>query len=252
MRVCGRRRFGRNRCRTRQTVLPAGRRNGELRSRGRAEECWTLPLLHQGHSATNCKPTGRLPTAPRCLLAGSVLELAAAEPLPEWRDELLRALPVSRSRGRIEATTVVRDSDECAAHPNDFSSRWAARSSSTGPQKRGRTATRFARRGIRLDALHTQRGHRDAIAKVIVFEYNALTPSNANRQRPRAGDLDLHVRRRSRWLPPRPLAERHAQCNTDALGSRFTRRRPPPHPVEDLGRLLGGIALETKRLWTAR
>jgi hypothetical protein len=35
---------------------------------------------------------------------------------------------------------------------------------------------RFARRGIQLQDLRTSEAIEDAIAKVIVFEYNALTP----------------------------------------------------------------------------
>ena len=113
---------------------------------------------------------------------------------------------------------------------------------------------RFARRGIQLDDLRTSEDIEDAIAKVIVFEYNALTPEQRTDSALVQEIYDLQfVADPLYGLPPRPLAERRAMQHR---AMRWVLDLPaadrPPHPVEDPREVLGGIWQAFKRLWTAR
>ena len=88
---------------------------------------------------------------------------------------------------------------------------------------------RFARRGIRLDDPRTSEDIEDAIAKVIVFEYNVLAPEQRTDSALVQEDLRLAVRRLS---PARfsTATAGGAPCKaapSDAVGSRFACRRPP-------------------------
>lgn len=114
---------------------------------------------------------------------------------------------------------------------------------------------RFARRGIQLDALHTREDIADAIAKVIVFEYNALTPEQRTDSAlvQRIYDLEFIVYP-LHGFPLRSLAERRAMQH-EAM--RWVLDLPaadrPPRPTEAPREELGGIWRALKRLlWTAR
>ncbi len=113
---------------------------------------------------------------------------------------------------------------------------------------------RFARRGIRLDDPRTSEDIEDAIAKVIVFEYNALTPEQRTDSALVQEIYDLQfVADPLYGLPPRPLAERRAMQHR---AMRWVLDLPaadrPPPPVEDPREVLGGIWQAFKRLWTVR
>ncbi len=113
---------------------------------------------------------------------------------------------------------------------------------------------RFARRGIRLDDPRTSEDIEDAIAKVIVFEYNALTPEQRTDSALVQEIYDLQfVADPLYGLPPRPLAERRAMQHR---AMRWVLDLPaadrPQPPVEDPREVLGGIWQAFKRLWTAR
>lgn len=114
---------------------------------------------------------------------------------------------------------------------------------------------RFARRGIQLDALHTREDIADAIAKVIVFEYNALTPEQRTDSAlvQQIYDLEFIVYP-LHGFPLRSLAERRAMQH-EAM--RWVLDLPaadrPPRPTEAPREGLGGIWRALKRLlWTAR
>ena len=130
-----------------------------------------------------------------------------------------------------------------------------ARSSSAGPKSAGRTGTRFARRGIQLDALHTREDIADAIAKVIVFEYNALTPEQRTDSAlvQQIHDLEFIVYP-LHGFPLRSLAERRAMQH-EAM--RWVLDLPaadrPPRPTEAPREGWVGFGGRSKRLlWTAR
>lgn len=113
---------------------------------------------------------------------------------------------------------------------------------------------RFARRGIQLDDLRTSEDIEDAIAKVIVFEYNALTPEQRTDSALVQEIYDLQfVAYPLHGFPPRPLAERRArqhQAMQWVLDLPAADR--PPRPVEPPMEVLGGIWQAFKRLWTVR
>ncbi len=102
---------------------------------------------------------------------------------------------------------------------------------------------RFARRGIQLDALHTREDIADAIAKVIVFEYNALTPEQRTDSAlvQQIYDLEFIVYP-LHGFPLRSLAERRAMQH-EAM--RWVLDLPaadrPPRPTEAPREGLGGI-----------
>lgn len=113
---------------------------------------------------------------------------------------------------------------------------------------------RFARRGIDLNALRTVAAIEDAIAKVVVFEYNHLTPAQQadNACVQRIYDLQF-VADPLHGFPRRSLAERRARQHA---AMRWVLELPvnedPPRPAEPLRAVLGGIARTLKRLWTTR
>ena len=113
---------------------------------------------------------------------------------------------------------------------------------------------RFARRDIQLDALRTSEDIEDAIAKVIVFEYNALTPEQRTDSAlvQQIYDLEFIVYP-LHGFPLRSLAERRAMQHR---AMRWVLDLPaadrPPHPVESPLEVLGEIWQALKRLWMVR
>ena len=102
---------------------------------------------------------------------------------------------------------------------------------------------RFAQRGIRLDDPRTREDIEDAVAKVMVFEYNALTPEQ---QADRARVQRIHDLRFGadplRGFPPRPLAERRAmQHNAMRWVLDWPTAENPPRPAEPPLEVLGEI-----------
>ncbi len=113
---------------------------------------------------------------------------------------------------------------------------------------------RFARRGIQLDDLRTSEDIENAIAKVIVFEYNALTPEQRTDSALVQEIYDLRfVADPLHGLPPRSLAERRAMRH-EAM--RWVLDWPtaenPPRPAEPPLEVLGEIGGAIKPLWTLR
>ena len=113
---------------------------------------------------------------------------------------------------------------------------------------------RFARRGIDLNDLRTSEAIEDAIAKVIVFEYNTLTPEQpADRAGVQRIDDLQFITYPLYGFPRRSRAERRARPLAAMQwvlawpdDEHSPRPAPPPRAV------LSGIRRVLKRLWTTR
>ena len=112
---------------------------------------------------------------------------------------------------------------------------------------------RFARRGIRLDDPRTSEDIEDAIAKVIVFEYNALMPEQRTDSALVQEIYDLQfVAYPLHGFPPRPLAERRArQQQAMQWVLDLPAAESLPRPAEAPWEGLGGIWQALKRLWAS-
>ena len=122
--------------------------------------------------------------------------------------------------------------------------------------QKGRAALtpRFARWGIALDSLRTVEDWEDAIAEVIVRDYNALAPEQQADSATVRQIYDLQfVTDSLNGIPPQPIAERRASRNrvmakiaSPDYGS------SAPRPIENHNTLLNGIVKTFKRLWAMR
>ena len=125
--------------------------------------------------------------------------------------------------------------------------------------QRGRAAlaSRFARWGIALDSLRTVEDWERAIAKVIVREYNALTPEQRADSATVRPIYDLQfVTDSLNGIPPQPIAERRASRNrvmAKIASPEYGRetQSSAPRPVENVNSFLDRIVKAFKRLWAA-
>ena len=123
---------------------------------------------------------------------------------------------------------------------------------------RAALAPRFARWGIALDSLRTVEDWERAIARVIVRDYNALTPEQRADSATVRQIYDLQfVTDSLNGIPPQPIAERRASRNrvmAKIASPDYGRetQSSAPRPIENHNMLLDGIVKAFKRLWAMR